>query len=82
VALQGRFAKSHQIAVRVPDDLVRKIDEEVARRRQANPGSEVSRSDVIRDVLYRSLMPPSLEVHPEPRAAGGAHLETREGVVK
>ncbi|MDB4969765.1 MAG: hypothetical protein JWN44_5454 [Myxococcales bacterium] len=50
--------KEHQLAVRMPDDLLRLIDSEVERRRVANPGSEISRSDVIRDVLYRNLGPP------------------------
>ena len=57
MAPPGRLVKNHQVAVRVPDDLLNSIDEEVERRRRTNPGSDVSRSDVIRDVLYRSFAP-------------------------
>lgn len=39
----------------MPTDLLTMIDREVERRREASPGTDVSRSDVIRDVLYRDL---------------------------
>jgi hypothetical protein len=39
----------------MPADLLAMIDLEVERRRKASPGIDVSRSDVIRDVLYREL---------------------------
>jgi Arc/MetJ-type ribon-helix-helix transcriptional regulator len=57
VTLQSRRSvKEHQLAVRMPTDLLAMIDREVDRRREASPGTDVSRSDVIRDVLYRDLM--------------------------
>lgn len=57
VNFAGRKSAKHQLAVRMPDDLLKLIDLEVERRRLAFPGNEVSRSDVIREVLYRTLTP-------------------------
>ena len=46
-----------QIAFRVPSELMAAIDREVERLRAERPGETVHRSDVIRAVLYRALMP-------------------------
>jgi hypothetical protein len=54
-----RTVKDHQLAFRIPGDLLALIDHEVERRRRLSPGTDISRSDVIRDVLYRNLTPPA-----------------------
>lgn len=41
--------------VRAPVDLIVLLDREVTRRREADPGRNLSRSDVVREILYREL---------------------------
>ena len=44
-----------QINLRLPRELVTGIDELLAREKEQRPGMSISRSDVIRDVLYRAV---------------------------
>jgi hypothetical protein len=51
---EGRL-KEHQLAVRVPADLLTLLDDETERLRAERPGTTLHRSDTIREVLYRAL---------------------------
>jgi metal-responsive CopG/Arc/MetJ family transcriptional regulator len=44
-----------QIFVRMPEDLVTALDRYLERLRTEQPGTNLSRSDVIRLLLYRAL---------------------------
>ncbi len=47
-----------QISFRSPPDLTEAIDREVERLSAERPGEAVTRSDVVRAILYRALLPP------------------------
>lgn len=49
-------AHDHQLAIRVPGELLDAIDEEVERLRLERPGSKVQRSDAVREILYQVLI--------------------------
>jgi len=44
-----------------PSDLIQLLDSEVSRLRAQRPGLRITRSDVVRDALYRDLPPLVLE---------------------
>lgn len=44
-----------QIAVRLPQDLLAKLDEEVGRLRAERPGLSITRSDAVREILFAHL---------------------------
>ena len=44
-----------QINLRVPPDLVTLLDELVEKRSAERPGTSISRSDVIREALYKEV---------------------------
>lgn len=46
-----------QITFRSPADLTAAIDAEVERLRAERPGETIGRSDVVRSILYRALLP-------------------------
>ena len=46
-----------QITFRSPPDLTAAIDREVARLAAEQPGQKITRSDVVRSILYRTLLP-------------------------
>src|SRR5262245_56369220 len=48
--------KGHQLAIRIPRELLRAIDEEVERLRGERPGATVQRSDAVREILYQVLI--------------------------
>lgn len=43
--------KSGKVSLSLPRELIKELDQEVSRARKARPGSNVSRSEVIREVL-------------------------------
>lgn len=45
------------IALRVPEEMAAVIDREAERLERERPGSVVHRSDVVRGVIHRALMP-------------------------
>jgi len=47
--------RTMQIFVRMPEDLVTALDRHLERLRAEQPGTNLSRSDVIRLLLYRAL---------------------------
>jgi len=47
------------IALRVPEELANAIDREAARLSAERPGSMIHRSDVVREILHRALLPAS-----------------------
>jgi hypothetical protein len=49
-------ANGHQLAVRVPRALLDAIDAEVERLRAERPGSNVQRSDAVREILHQVLL--------------------------
>jgi hypothetical protein len=46
-----------QIAVRLPMDLLIRLDEEVARLQAERPGLDITRSDAVREILFAHLVP-------------------------
>ena len=44
-----------QIAVRLPGDLLARLDEQVERLRAERPGLAITRSDAVREILYVHL---------------------------
>ena len=44
-----------QVAFRLPDDLLKRIDKHAERMRDAQPGVNVTRTDVVRMLLTRAL---------------------------
>src|SRR5688572_17360229 len=52
----GEDRADHQLAIRVPAELIDAIDEEVERLRLERPGSKVQRSDAVREILYLVLI--------------------------
>ena len=46
-----------QITFRAPPDLTEAIDREVERLAAEQPGQKITRSDVVRSILYRTLLP-------------------------
>jgi hypothetical protein len=51
----GDAKRTLQIFVRMPEDLVTALDRYLERLRSEQPGTNLSRSDVIRLLLYRAL---------------------------
>jgi hypothetical protein len=51
----------HQLALRVPAELLEAIDAEVERVKRARPGARVQRSDIVREALMRAFFQ-----HPDP----------------
>lgn len=51
----GEAKRTLQIFVRMPEDLVIALDRYLERLRAEQPGTNLSRSDVIRLLLYRAL---------------------------
>ena len=47
----GRLERTTRVALRLPSSLVAKLDEHAERMRRAQPGVEVSRTDVVRFLL-------------------------------
>lgn len=47
------------IALRVPEELADAIDREAQRLESERPGSVIHRSDVVREILHRVLLPPA-----------------------
>ena len=45
----------NQIALRVDNALLKAIDEELGRLREERPGATIHRSDVVRELCWRSL---------------------------
>ena len=41
--------------VRVPIELIQRLDQELERRRREEPGRVISRADIVREILYREL---------------------------
>jgi metal-responsive CopG/Arc/MetJ family transcriptional regulator len=41
--------------VRVPQDLMSGLDDLLDQERKEHPGREVSRSDIVREILYRAV---------------------------
>jgi hypothetical protein len=50
-------AKNPLISMRLPPDLLRRVDAALAAFREAHPGIPVNRADVIKEVLTRHLPP-------------------------
>lgn len=48
---------SRTVGVRLPDDLREALDREVERQRSARPGAGASRCGVVREILYKALLP-------------------------
>jgi hypothetical protein len=46
----------YQLAVRIPAELLRAIDDEVERLRLERPGAKVQRSEAVREILYQVLL--------------------------
>lgn len=44
-----------QIAVRLPNELLTRLDEEVDRLRAERPGLAITRSDAVREILFVHL---------------------------
>ena len=51
----GRDAACAQVALRLPVDLLRRVDEHAKRMRVAHPGVDVRRSDAMRSLLSTAL---------------------------
>ena len=49
-------AKEVQLALRVPEQLMTAIDQEVERLRSERPGARINRSDAVREILYQVLL--------------------------
>ena len=47
--------KTTQVAFRLPDDLLERLDAHAERMREAQPGVNVTRTDVVRTLLTRAL---------------------------
>jgi len=60
--------RSRQLAVRVSDELLAAIDAEVERLRAARAGARVQRSDAVREILFRALLPRSRGSRGDPPA--------------
>jgi hypothetical protein len=56
-------ANEHQLALRIPVELLQAIDAEVERVKRERPGARVQRSDVVREALMRAFFH-----HPQPDA--------------
>ena len=54
-----------QVAFRLPDELLRRIDRHAERMREGQPGVNVSRTDVVRMLLTRALEHAEGESHPK-----------------
>jgi hypothetical protein len=52
-----KLKQGRQIALRVGDALLTAIDAEVARLRHERPGATLHRSDAVREILHRTLVP-------------------------
>lgn len=52
----GEDSNDHQLAVRVPVELIQALDDEVERLRLERPGAKVQRSDAVREILYQALI--------------------------
>jgi hypothetical protein len=53
----GEAKQTRQIFVRMPEDLIIALDRYLERMRAEQPGANLSRSDVIRLLLYKALTP-------------------------
>ena len=63
-------AKNPLISMRLPPDLLRRVDAALAAFREAHPGIPVNRADVIKEVLTRHLPPdPGEAVAPQAKSA-------------
>jgi hypothetical protein len=56
VSRDDEGANDHQLAIRVPAELLAAVDAEVERLRAERPGSKVQRSDAVREILYQVLI--------------------------
>lgn len=56
-ARQKPHTKEYQLAIRVPQELLDLLDAEAARLQAERPGFTVSRSDAVRETLFRALRP-------------------------
>lgn len=45
------------LGIRVPPDLIAALDREVERLAAERPGARTSRSDAVREILYKALTP-------------------------
>ena len=50
-----RVAKGAHLGFRVDEDILAMLDERVEQLRAEHPGTNVARSDVAREILYRAL---------------------------
>jgi hypothetical protein len=44
-----------QVPVRLPDDIVKRLDKHIERMQQAEPGLEFTRADAVRTLVVRGL---------------------------
>jgi metal-responsive CopG/Arc/MetJ family transcriptional regulator len=70
--------KLHQVAIRLPLSLVKRLDRHVKAQRQAQPGVRISRSDVIRNLLLHALAPSSPVPTSPPRATPAKAARSRQ----
>jgi hypothetical protein len=54
-----------QVAFRLPDELLERVDRHAERMREAQPGVNVSRTDVVRMLLTRALEHAESELQPK-----------------
>ena len=54
-----------QVAFRLPDELLKRLDRHAERMRETQPGVNVSRTDVVRMLLTRALEQAEADMHPK-----------------
>lgn len=54
-----------QVAFRLPDELLKRLDRHAERMRELQPGVNVSRTDVVRVLLTRALDQAEVDAHPK-----------------
>ena len=76
------MAKNPLISMRLPPDLLRRVDAALAAFREAHPGIPVNRADVIKEVLTRHLPPdpgepaaPPAKALAVPTSPGATHVQ-------